>query len=255
MSTPKTVSKIESSDPIQGMMNSGKSFASKKWGSPAMVIAISVIAALLTAFTIYYTVIPMFRAGPQGLLVNEADKWYARGSGFVLALLVGILIVCVAGSLALTCESNMDGIIIAALLSITLGLVFNFAFRSALDNEQTQFVLWTIVAVVGSLAPMIYAVWYTMSTLSKAKKAESASLLGGEVNGADMSDDSLMYGEDKADRRAAKGLAGRSTWIYVLAGVGLIVALILVYVHYSLYSSMRQPTNDGYGVPPGGSTQ
>lgn len=192
----------------------------EKWDSPLLVIAGSSVAAIIAAFSIYYTVVPLFHevtgtpSDGEGILhsTGTENAWYSTGSGFVLVLLIAVFMVCAAGCLSLVFATNKDAIIVGILAVIGLSLAFNFAFRACEDLLDYQFILWTLVAVLVGVAMIVYGIMQVRWSMSAPK-----------------SDEKELSVVPKT------GLAARSNWIYGLAAVGGISGLILVYVHWQIY--------------------
>lgn len=208
-----------STDPLVNFRQKYSSKLNEEWGSPGFVLAGSVIASVIASFSIYYTIVPLYRevTGPtpsdgEGLLHSgqTENAWYSAGSGFVLALLIGLFMICAAGCLALTFATNKDAIIVAILAVIGLSLAFNFAFRACEDLLQYQFILWTIVAVVVGVLSIVYGIMQLRKSLAEMTESGETS-------------------------ENPNGMPGRKNWIYGLAGVGVVIGLVLIYVHWQVY--------------------
>ena len=195
----------------------------EQWGAPGLVVAGGSLASLLVAFSCYYTVIPLFReiqgsgTDGEGILHSSqtGSSWYSTGSGFVLCLIVGLFILCASTCIGLTFSTRKDSIIFSLLTAFVLAIAFNFAFRSVNDLISSQFLIWTIIAVIVGLGGMIYSIMQVRTASTKAKKED------------------IPKPDDL-------GLSGRSNYIYGLSVVGVISGLLLLHAHWEMHSKINE---------------
>jgi len=201
-------------------------------GNPVVVGVSVFLTTVISAFSVYYTVVPLFRTAPTGDVsdgtgilhsASTNSAWYSAGSGAVLVLLIAIYIWASSTTFSLAFTSGKDSVIIGILAALALTLSFYYCFASAYDVLPNLFVLWTALVVLLGFGFMIYAVY-------QARKGTLLKESSPNLSGMESSDN-----KEKTEAAFEEKKKSRSRYIYGFSVLGVVSGIAVLVAHFNIY--------------------
>lgn len=195
-------------NPVSGAADKLKDFGSESWMSAWNVILVAIVFAIIIALVHYYTVANLFNAGEM----FHGIGWVSTGGGLLFFFIVALMIGSAGAAFGMSWKKNSDAAMWSIAIIMVLGLLTYFMFASCKDERKDQFILWTGVSVIGTLAAAGYGFWSTRGLKNFA-----------------------AANPDKFDATDKKAIPERYTYAMAMLGVSVVSAIAVIVGTVSLY--------------------
>lgn len=198
-------------NPVSKAGDSIKKLGSENWMSAWNIILVAVVFAILIALVHYYTVAALFNTG--GLF--HGIGWVATGGGLLFFAIVGLMIGSAGAAFGMSWKKNSEAAMWSVAAVLVLGLLTFYMYAAANDERKDQFILWTVVTILGVVGVAGYGFW-SMRGLKNYAAANPSQF-------------------DKTDVDAIKE---RYTYSMAMAGVSALSAVAVVVGTVSMYRAI-----------------